>query len=53
MENNQIPTKKPDPISSVFSMLIWGFLMIIIACGVGGVAFITIKWFVSLIKGGL
>ena len=52
MENN--PTKvKRDPIATVIGLFIWGFLAIAALSGAGGLAILAIKWFVSLIKGGL
>jgi len=52
MEND--PTKvKHDPVSAMIGLFIWGFLAIAALSGAAGLAILTIKWFVSLIKGGL
>jgi len=53
MENNQIPVKKPDPVAVVVGLFMWGFLAIAGLFATGSAALLAIKWFVSLIKGGL
>ena len=53
MENKQVPVKKPDPVAVGVGMFIWGMLAIAGMLGAGGLAVLAIKWFVSLIKGGL
>jgi hypothetical protein len=52
MENND-SLKKRDPVAIIVGLFIWGFVAIAALCGSGGLAVLAIKWFVSLIKGGL
>jgi len=52
-ENENVPVKKPDVGTSIFALIVWGFVMIATVFGTGGLAVLAIKWFVSLIKGGL
>ena len=49
MENE----KKPDPVFVGIGLTIWGFLSIAALSGAAGLAMLAIKWFVSLVKGGL
>jgi hypothetical protein len=53
MSENQPSVKKPDPIAVGVGLIIGGFLIIAGLFAAGGLAVLAIKWFVSLIKGGL
>ena len=53
MSENQSPIKKPDPVAVVVGLFVWGFLAIAGFFAAGSIALLAIKWFVSLIKGGL
>jgi hypothetical protein len=53
MENEKISAKKPTFADTVVFTIIWAMLSIAGLFAAGGLAIIAIKWFVSLIKGGL
>jgi hypothetical protein len=52
-ENTPIPAKKPAFADTIVFTIIWAMLSIAGLFAAGGLAVIAIKWFVSLIKGGL
>ena len=45
--------EKPTVADSIVFMIIWAMLSIAGLFAAGGLAILAIKWFVSLIKGGL
>jgi hypothetical protein len=52
-KDTPVPAKKPTFADTIVFAIIWAMLSIAGLFATGGLAVIAIKWFVSLIKGGL